>query len=393
MTRRTFLASAAIVPVAARSLLAETSKRRVVVVGAGAFGGWTALHLQRRGAQVTLIDAWGPGNARSSSGGESRVIRTIYGPDRIYVEMVKRAYELWGTLDPSLYTETGALWMHRGDDSYVRSALPIVEDLGFVVDKLTISEAKRRYPKIDFNGVKSVYFERKAGALSARRACEAVRDAFEKEGGTFRIENVKPFDSRFEADAYVYACGPWLGKLFPDVIGDRVRPTRQEVHYFGTPRGSTAYLPGSFPIWIDFGERIIYGIPDIHGRGFKVADDTRGAAFDPTDGNRKPSEGGIARARQLLAERFPELANAPLVASEVCQYENSPDGHLIIDRHPNAKNVWLVGGGSGHGFKLSPVVGEIVADAIVSEKDVPKLFRLDRLHEMEKRKTQFESKS
>ncbi|HEY3053900.1 MAG TPA: FAD-dependent oxidoreductase, partial [Thermoanaerobaculia bacterium] len=199
--------------------------------------------------------------------------------------------------------------------------------------------------------------------------------------------------SRLEADAYVYACGPWLGKLFPDVIGDRVRPTRQEVHYFGTPRGSTAYLPGNFPIWIDFGERIIYGIPDIHGRGFKVADDTRGAAFDPTDGNRRPSEAGIARARQLLSERFPELAKAPLLSSEVCQYENSPDGHLIIDRHPKAKNVWLLGGGSGHGFKLSPAVGEIVADAILAGKDVPKLFRLDRLHEMEKRKTQFEAKS
>jgi len=219
--------------------------------------------------------------------------------------MVKRSYELWEKMDPSLYTETGALWMHRGDDSYVRSALPIVEELGFVVDKLTVADAKRRYPQIDFNGVKSVYFERKAGALSARRACVAVRDAFEKEGGTFRIESVKPFDSRIEADVFVYACGPWLGKLFPDVIGERVRPTRQEVHYFGTPRGSTAYAAGHFPIWIDFGERIIYGIPDIHGRGFKVADDTRGAAFDPTNGNRKPSEAGIERARHLLAERFP----------------------------------------------------------------------------------------
>ncbi len=373
------------------------SRPRVAVVGAGAFGGWTALHLLNGGAQVTLIDAWGPGNTRSSSGGETRVIRAIYGPDRIYVEMVKRAYELWEKLDPSLYVETGALWMHRGDDAYVRAAAPILQDLGFSVEKLGIADAKRRYPQINFEGVKSAWFERRAGALSARRACEVVRDAFEKAGGTYRTGRMKPDSlkledgSPIEADVYVFACGPWLGQLFPNVIGDRVRPTRQEVYYFGTPRGSERYLPGHLPVWIDFGKRIVYGIPDVHGRGFKFADDTRGEPIDPTTANRKPTEQGVARARQFLAKRFPELAKAPLLDAEVCQYENSPDGNLIIDRHPNAKNVWLIGGGSGHGFKLSPVVGEMTAQAILAERDIPKVFRLERLRDA-KQKTQFEMK-
>lgn len=387
-----------------------TTKPHVAVVGAGAFGGWTALHLLQMGAQVTLVDAWGPGNSRSSSGGETRVIRAIYGTDRIYVEMVKRAYELWQQIDTSrdepLYVETGALWMHRGDDGYVRSALPILEDLGFPVDKLTIAEATRRYPQINFHGVRSVYLERRAGALSARRACGVVNEAFVKAGGTYRIANAKPGaiasgsmsslelgdGSRIEADAYVFACGPWLGKLFPDVIGERVLATRQEVYYFGTPRGSNSYRPPNFPVWIDFGERIVYGIPDVHNRGFKLADDTRGIPFDPTNGNRTPTPEGIARARQLLSERFPELAKAPLVSAEVCQYENSPDGNLIIDRHPQAKNVWLAGGGSGHGFKLSPAVGEMIARAVVSGKEVPKMFHLERLRDAEKRRTQFDAK-
>src|SRR5439155_4877692 len=129
ITRRAFVAGVAAAPLMARL---DGPGRRIAVIGAGAFGGWTALHLQNSGAQVTLIDAWGPGNTRSSSGGESRVIRAIYGPDRIYVEMVKRAYELWEKIDPSLYVETGALWMHRGDDAYVRSAVPVLQDLGFV---------------------------------------------------------------------------------------------------------------------------------------------------------------------------------------------------------------------------------------------------------------------
>ena len=382
----------------------------MAVVGSGAFGGWTALHLANLGAQVELIDAWGPGNPRSSSGGETRVIRAIYGADRIYVEMVKRAYELWETIGASsrepLYVETGALWLHRKDDAYVRSSVPILRDLGFPVDQLTIADAARRYPQIDFHGVHSVWLERRAGALSARRACGVVRDAFEKAGGSYRLGRVKPGPivsgsmtslhlddgSRVEADAYVFACGPWLGKLFPEVIGDRVRPTRQEVYYFGTPAGSDRYLPGHLPIWIDFGERIVYGLPDTHGRGFKIADDTRGEPIDPTSANRTPSAAGIARARHLLAERFPELAHAPLVAAEVCQYENSPDGHLIIDVHPEAGNVWLIGGGSGHGFKLSPAVGEMTAQMVLSGKDVPKLFRLERLRKVVAHKTQFENK-
>ena len=388
----------------------STTKQRVVVVGAGAFGGWTAFHLLQMGAQVTLVDAWGPGNSRSSSGGETRVIRAIYGTDRIYVEMVKRAYELWQKIDTSpaepLYVETGALWMHRGDDAYVRSALPILEDLGFPVDKLTLAEATRRYPQIKFEGVRSVYLERRAGALSARRACSVVNDAFVKAGGTYRIANATPGaiandsmsglqlndGSRIEADAYVFACGPWLGRLFPDIVGDRILATRQEVYYFGTPRGSDSYRPPRLPIWIDFGERIVYGIPDLRSRGFKLADDTRGLPFDPTSGNRTPSPEGIARARQLLSERFPELARAPLVSAEVCQYENSPDGNLIIDRHPHAKNVWLAGGGSGHGFKLSPAVGEMTAAAVLSGQAVPKMFHLDRLRDTEKHRTQFDAK-
>lgn len=341
----------------------------IIVVGAGAFGGWTALHLRRLGAEVTLLDAWGPGHPRASSGGETRIIRAVYGADRVYVEMVKRAYELWEALDRSLYVSTGALWLHRGDDGYLRSSLPILRDLGFPVDELTIAEAARRYPQIRLEGVRSVYLERRAGALFARRACGVVRDAFVQAGGIYRTEHV-PLDARLDADVVVYACGPWL---------PQVRPTRQDVYYFGTPPGSERYRAARMPTWIDFGERIFYGIPDLDGSGsFKIADDTRGETFQPTTGERVPDAAGIARARALLAERFPELADAPLVKAEVCQYENSPDGHLIVDRHPQRENAWIVGGGSGHGFKLGPAVGELVAQAILTDREVPEMFRLDR---------------
>jgi sarcosine oxidase len=392
LSRRTFIEGAAAVPIAVAIPLMTLSGSapRVTVVGAGAFGVWSALHLQRLGVRVTLVDTWGAGHTRASSGGESRVIRAIYGPDKIYVEMVKRSYELWEQLDPSLYVETGALWLHRGDDAYVRSSVPSLTELGFPVEHIALDDARRRWPQISFEGVKSTWLERRAGALSARRACGVVRDLFVKNGGTYLMAQVDP-SKPMEADATVYACGPWLGALFPDVIGDAVRPTRQEVFYFGTPRGSDRYQPERLPVWIDFGERIFYGIPDVHGRGFKVADDTRGELFDPTNGDRKASEEGIARARRLLAERFPELAKAPLLASEVCQYENSPDGHLILDKHPALKNVWLAGGGSGHGFKLSPALGEMLAHAVLGRSAPPEFFALARIANA-KRATQFERK-
>jgi glycine/D-amino acid oxidase-like deaminating enzyme len=355
---------------------------RIAVIGAGAFGGWIALQLRRRNVDVTLVDAYGPGNSRSSSGGETRVIRAVYGPDRIYVELVKRAYELWEELQAAtaepLYVETGTLWFQRDDRPYVRASAPILRELGFPIDELTLDEARRRYPQIDFGGVRSVWLEHRAGALSARRACMAVRDAFERAGGTYRLQHVDPRAlTDLQADAYIFACGPWLGRLFPEVLGEWIRPTRQEVYFFGTPAGSQRYLPPRMPVWLDFGERIFYGIPDTHGRGFKIADDTRGEPIDPSTAERTPSAEGLARARQLLAERFPELANAPLLEARVCQYENTPDGHLLLDHHPDAKNIWFAGGGSGHGFKLSPAVGELVVRAVLDGADLPPMFRLD----------------
>jgi len=388
LSRREFLGSVAAIPIAnaitiAAALPQSSSTPRVAVIGAGAFGGWTALHLRRLGAQVTLIDAWGPGHARASSGGETRVIRAVYGGNRTYAAMVRRAFELWAELDPSLYLETGALWMHRGDDAYTRSSVPALAEVGFAVEQLTLDAAAKRWPQIDFRDVKTVWLEKRAGALMARRACTVVRDALQKAGGSYRVGHVTWRDgaarlddgTRLEADAYVFACGPWLGKLFAEVP---IAPTRQEVYFFGTPRGSERYRATNFPVWVDFGERLFYGIPDVDGRGFKFADDTRGDAFDPTTGDRTPSAEGIARARRVLAERFPELANAPLIEARVCQYENSADGHFIIDRHPAHPNVWVAGGGSGHGFKLGPAVGEMVARRVLKDEAVPEMFRLGR---------------
>jgi glycine/D-amino acid oxidase-like deaminating enzyme len=388
-----FLAGPAVSPGPAAK---SRSPASVAVVGAGAFGGWTALYLRRRGAKVTLLDAWGPGNSRASSGGETRVIRGTYGPDRIYTRMVARALTLWRENEKRfgkrLYHRIGALWMAGKNDEFEKASLPLLRESGLSFDELTVADAAKRFPQIDFHGIQSAILEKDAGYLTARRACEAVLEGFLAEGGAYREMSVRPDaiaagklaglvlsdGTRLTADAYVFACGPWLGRLFPEVIGDRVRPTRQEVFFFGPATGDSRFSEETLPVWIDNGERIFYGIPGNQWRGFKIADDTRGAAWDPTSGERVASAEGLRSVRDYLGLRFPAMKDAPLLESRVCQYENSPDHHFIADRHPQAENLWLVGGGSGHGFKHGPALGELVAGNVLGETPPEPTFSVSR---------------
>jgi glycine/D-amino acid oxidase-like deaminating enzyme len=359
---------------------------RVAVVGAGAFGGWTALELVRRGASVTLVDAWGPGHARSSSGGETRIMRASYGARAIYTTLATRSLELWHAHDArfkrGFFRRTGALWMAGADDRFGRASADTLAAAGVPLEALTVAEAARRYPQINFDGIASIYFEPNAGVLLARRACEHVADLVVAEGGEYVLAAIAApllidvetvtrlrIEGRgfIEADAFVFACGPWLSTLFPEEIGTRIHSTRQEVYYFGTPGGNPLYTEQALPVWLDLGDRLVYGIPGNAHRGFKIADDTPGPFIDPTTGDRSISPEGVTAARAFIAHRFPSLADAPLVGAEVCQYEATPDSHLIIDRHPVAANVWIAGGGSGHGFKHGPAVGEVVARMVLDD--------------------------
>lgn len=369
----------------------------VVVVGAGAFGGWTALLLRRAGVRVTLIDAWGPGHARASSSGETRVLRGTYGERAVYTRMAARALQLWRQHDARsqrrFFHRIGALWMFSGDAAFGEASVEPMREAGLPVAWLDADEAQARWPQIDLAGVTRVLWEPEAGYALARRACEHVVEMLVAEGGTYRVAHVAPLQvddvparritfadgETIDADQFIFACGPWLGALFPDVVGHRIRPSRQESFYFATPAGDQHWLPPSMPVWLDYGSRMYYGIPGNAHRGFKIADDTYGPTFDPTHGDRAHTPEMLAEARAFLRRRFPALADAPLLGSEVCQYELTPDTHFLIDRHPDAANVWLVGGGSGHGFKMGPAVGEYVTSVVLGEAELDSTFRLARL--------------
>jgi glycine/D-amino acid oxidase-like deaminating enzyme len=368
-----------------------------IVVGAGAFGGWTALSLLRRGYRVTLVDAWGAGHARASSGGETRVIRAVYGGEPVYIRMARRALDLWREEEQrwrqKIFHEVGALWMFAGDDGFARRSVGPMRDVGLTLEEWTPAQAARAFPQMSFTDVRSVFFERRAGYLLARRACELVRETFIAEGGEYCMAQARPGDIHagrlagvplsdgrtLQGDHYIFACGPWMGRVFPDVIGRRIVATRQDVFFFGTPAGSAQYDDRALPAWVHMGDRVVYGVPGNERRGLKIADDSAGPEVDPTALDRASSAEGIARARGILRERLPALVDAPLLEARVCQYEASSDGNFLVDRHPALENVWLVGGGSGHGFKMGPALGEHVAALVQGSARPEPLFSYPRL--------------
>jgi len=373
------------------------SKPHIAVVGAGAFGGWTAFRLLDNGARVTLLDAWGPGNSRASSGGETRVFRGTYGPDQPYTEMAARSFTLWRKYEKRwkrrFLHPTGVLWMaaSRSDD-YERGSLAELSNAKIKFQELSTPEMKKRWPQINFDDVHWGLYEPECGYLDARASCQAVVDAVVDCGGEYRqaqvlrggleaaIPHLRLSDgSRLRADFYVFACGPWLGKLFRKTIGDLIRPTKQDIFFFGPPARHACYFTDAhMPVWGDHHGRFFYGIPGSDRRGFKVADDTRGPAFDPTSGQRVVSPATLKRVREYIAFRFPAMKDAPLIETRVCQYEQTPDSHFIVDRHPKMENVWLVGGGSGHGFKHGPAVGEMMAELILKGGEADAIWRLPR---------------
>jgi glycine/D-amino acid oxidase-like deaminating enzyme len=380
------------------------SKPHIAVIGAGAFGGWTALHLLERGARVTLLDAWGPGNSRASSGGETRIMRGTYGPDQPYTELAARALKLWTKYEQrwkrQFLHRTGVLWMASPqDDSFERGSLAPLRNASIEFQELSKSEMKKRWPQVNFAGVQWGIFEPQCGYLDARASCQSVVDAFIAAGGTYRqlavppnglesgpMHSLKLSDgSQLKADHYVFACGSWLGKLFPRTLGKVIRSTKQDIFFFGPPAGDARFTDKHLPVWGDHGERFFYGIPGGDRRGFKVADDTRGPAFDPTHGERVVTPSTLKRVREYLAFRFPAMKDAPLIETRVCQYEQTADSHFIVDRHPQMNNVWLLGGGSGHGFKHGPALGEIMANVILKDRNPPDVWQLKRFGKKKKK--------
>jgi sarcosine oxidase len=349
----------------------------VVVVGAGVMGSWIALESRRAGWETTLIDAFGAGHPRATSGDETRIIRVAHGGDPFYSRWSREALPAWKDLaeatDERLFVQAGVLWLAHDDDRFAAASEATLRSMGVPIERLSPVELTERWPQLAAGDLAFALFEPEAGLLMARRGVATVARTFAAEGGRFELAWAEPGaaegrrlldvttndGTRHAAAEFVFAAGPWLPRLFPKVLGGLIRVTKQDVVFVGPPAGDGRFAAEWLPCWLDY-HSAVYGIPAVDGRGMKVGPDRYGPAFDPTHGERIVDPESVQLARRYLATRFPALADAPIVETRVCQYETTPDSNFIIDRHPDFDNVWLVGGGSGHGFKHGPVIGRYV---------------------------------
>lgn len=378
-------------------------QQEILVIGSGIFGVWTAFYLQEMGAKVSLIDAYGPGNSRASSGGESRILRSDYGDKLIYTHMNIRAHELWQTWQESwqrtIMYPTGRLKLDSEaarDKAVTQQAL--LQGLGVESELLNQKELAYRWPQLNTEGIGlGVYYPGGKGGstLMAREAIQLVAEKFVDKGGKLIIGKASPGLSasgkldhilingqdRLSADAYVFACGPWMPKLFPSLFEPRIKVVRRDVLFVGIPAGDDRFSFPNFPVWgfSNPEDARYYGMPDMKGRGLKVAPwpDNNGIDLDHDD--RIVNMYELKRVHAFVAKRFPALANQAILETRVCQLSFSSDEHFIIDQHPGLDNVWLACAGSGHAFKHGPALGEYIAQRIYEGKQLPEYDEAFRL--------------
>jgi glycine/D-amino acid oxidase-like deaminating enzyme len=345
-----------------------------IVVGAGGFGGALAWWLARTGAAVTLVDQFEPGDRRATSGGESRLLRCAHGADAEYAASARRARTLWRELEEesgeALFEECGVAWFAQAADGWEADAERVLTELGIPVER---TDPTQLFPAVAVDDVAFTLFEPEAGVLRAQRATQALARQAAAHGARLIRGRARPQgaavvlgDGRvLEADHVVWACGGWLRDLFPDLAALRV--TCQEIFLFDA---GPEWAPPRVPGWVDY-DRAMYGTSDLDGMGFKACHDEDGPPLDPDAELPGVSAAGEAAVRAYLAARFPALAGAPLRGARTCRYELSPDANFIAAPHPAHPSVWLLGGGSGHGFKHSPALAEQVAAALAGTAPLP----------------------
>ena len=378
----------------------------IAVVGAGAFGAWTALHLQQSGAQVTLIDQYGPANSRATSGGETRGVRTGYG-DRphglLWTRWARRALEKWNAWDeqwqdmllPRVFFNTSDVIMRDEWTEFLEDTRNNWDEVGVRYEVIDADEIRRRWPVIDVTDITVALWEQDAGVVRARRAIESVARVFEHEGGQVRIARaemggstnrrlnglgLQPGDD-LSAGTYVFALGPWFPKAFPELMGNRLRIPMGNVVYLRTPPGDNSFSYPNLPS---------YNFPGVTGwpafgpdnRGFRVRRGGR-RPDDPDTSRRWLTEEEHQSPMAFVRERFPGLADAPISETRSCHYEISVTNNFFFDHHPDYDNVWMAGGGSAEGFKFGPVIGEYLAGRVLGTEADEELIEAFRLSEEE----------
>jgi len=361
----------------------------VIVVGTGGVGSAACYHLAKRGARVLGIDQFPSGHDRGSSHGETRVIRQAYFEHPDYVPLLLRAYELWRELEGEygfdLLRQVGLLQVGPPDGMVVRGVLQAAALHGLKVDSLSADEVSRRFPGFRVPMGSVGVFEPAAGYLRVEKCVLShlsaalhygaelrtgiVVKSWQCEGSGVVVE--RDNGDRFYADKLVITAGPWAPQLLAD-LGVPLVVRRKHLYWFPTSEQSYHETSGCPTYLYEVPEGVFYGFPQVDELGVKVAEHSGGVVIDdPMNDPRLPDESDLARVEAFLSEYLPGVGR-PCQRRGVCFYTMTPDEHFLIDRHPRHDRVFFTAGLSGHGFKFTSVLGEVMADlALTGETRLP----------------------
>jgi glycine/D-amino acid oxidase-like deaminating enzyme len=399
----------------------------IAVVGAGAFGGWTAYWARKLGASVVLIDAYGPGNSRSTSGDETRGVRSSYGdkPPPVgeqWMQWANRSIQRWKAWDDEwgrdlkmrLFVTTGDFIFRSEWENFTKNTRDLFVKNGVKHESVDVEIVKKEFPQFDLRGITACLYEAEAGVVRARRSTQCVAEVFQKLGGDIVIARAYPGPleggkigslvlnnhDTIKAQTYIFALGPWMGKTFPGLMGPRMRQPIGRVCYFATPHGDNRF---EFPNMPSFNFPGVTGWPTLpfDSRGLRVrgggggGGGGRGGGGGGNQGPLPPVPAGpqivggpdqdpdlsdryvdpltVERARQFLAERIPIMKDQPLNETRACHYEQSSSRNFVIDRHPDIANAWIAGGGNAEAFKQGPTIGEYIARRALNKDLEPQL--------------------
>jgi glycine/D-amino acid oxidase-like deaminating enzyme len=343
------------------------------------------------GLSVVMIDQYGPGNPKSSSGGEVRGMRATYGDREHYSRWAIEAMERWKVREAEfgtrLFYQCGGLLVNREWTGQLTATRATFDKLKIPYEVVKHDDLMRRWPQVATETSEFFGFHTPmGGVLKAHDACVAVARSFEKKGGKFIVGKAElggraagrlqtltlSSGETVSAGTFVIAAGPWLLTMFPDVLKNKLMVAKRGYYMVGTPPGDNRF---SYPNLPNTG----IGVPSVDGLGLAVLMGTGNKPVDPDTHDRVPTAEDKAAIKRILLSRFPALKDQPIVNAHICQSDNTVDGNFIIDRHPGLDNVWLVGGGSYHAFKMGPVAGDYTAHRIVGRDRNPELAAIFKI--------------
>lgn len=352
-----------------------------IVIGTGGVGSSALYHLASRGQRALGLDQHPPGHRFGSSHGETRVIRQAYFEHPDYVPLLLRAYELWRELeeqtDEQLLVQTGLLQIGQPDGVVLKGVLAAAEEHRLSVQSLTQTQVHERYPQFQLAPGEVGVFESTAGYLLVEKCVKAHLSAataagakwqqqhvtdWSHHGGKFHVETTS---TSFTADRLIVSAGPWVSDVVKEFRHTHL--LRKHQHWFALPSASAnTYRCPSFPIFLaETADGIFYGFPTLDETSLKVAEHGGGTPIDaPISEKSGPDTEDRSRVATFVRSYLPEFSG-DTVRHEPCYYTMTSDEHFLVGALPDQHGLLIAAGLSGHGFKFTSVLGQVLADLAI----------------------------